>query len=543
MAKQLYDYWFVQFDFPDENGRPYKSSGGAMVWNEKLKREIPQMWSALLISDILDKYPTTKRYETKEYLSSGRYPIIDQGDSYIVGFTNEEDNLLTRHPAVLFGDHSTKVKFLDFDFARGADGTQILYSCNNAVSQYYLYLVVSALQIPNPGYSRHFKYLKELPIIIPSVNVANRFAGIVKPLFEEWTKNIFGNIALTKQRDELLPLLMNGQVSLNYHLSYPLAPIHLEELVHHRLVVAVQQDVVIAQGVLQEVAGGGVHADADLGAAQVDVVRVLRQGARAEVVFVQALAAALHQGDVARGGNALDADAPLRLEVAAQDEAFGLVEADGAVGEDHLVRPRIDHRRVGQERWFPCQHPRGQHGEDGLQVALAPGDDALVVQQGQGEAAGGARHVDEAEATQREGGEAFFVHNAAYGAVEAHGLQHVFGRGFAAGQGAGGQFGAGFAHLVVGHLAVVVVDALQGDVGVFDAPAAFAQQVIHVAGDEPRRGRAHHADARAPQPPLRHEVAVQHEDALDDFRQLPVQDFRPDSPSAQPAGYFEGRCQ
>ena len=219
IAKQLYDYWFVQFDFPDENGRPYKSSGGAMVWNEKLKREIPQMWSALLISDILDKYPTTKRYETKEYLSSGRYPIIDQGDSYIVGFTNEEDNLLTRHPAVLFGDHSTKVKFLDFDFARGADGTQILYSCNNAVSQYYLYLVVSALQIPNPGYSRHFKYLKELPIIIPSVNVANRFAGIVKPLFEEWTKNIFGNIALTKQRDELLPLLMNGQVSLNYHLS------------------------------------------------------------------------------------------------------------------------------------------------------------------------------------------------------------------------------------------------------------------------------------------------------------------------------------
>ena len=219
MAKQLYDYWFVQFDFPDENGRPYKSSGGAMVWNEKLKRDIPQMWSALSMSNILDKYPTTKRYETKEYLSSGKYPIIDQGDSYIVGFTNEEDNLLTRHPAVLFGDHSTKVKFLDFDFARGADGTQILYSCNNAVSQYYLYLVVSTLQIPNPGYSRHFKYLKELPIIIPDVNIANRFTDIVKPLFEMWTKNIFGNIALIKQRDELLPLLMNGQASLNYHLS------------------------------------------------------------------------------------------------------------------------------------------------------------------------------------------------------------------------------------------------------------------------------------------------------------------------------------
>lgn len=136
MAKQLYDYWFVQFDFPNEEGKPYKSSGGAMVWNEKLKREIPKGWSTLPISAILDKYPTTKRYETKEYLSQGKHPIIDQGDTYIVGYTNEDDNLLTRHPAVLFGDHSTKVKFLDFDFARGADGTQILYSSNDAVSQY-----------------------------------------------------------------------------------------------------------------------------------------------------------------------------------------------------------------------------------------------------------------------------------------------------------------------------------------------------------------------------------------------------------------------
>ena len=219
MARQLYDYWFVQFDFPNEEGKPYKSSGGAMVWNEKLKREIPQGWDILPISDILDKYPTTKRYETKEYLQTGKYPIIDQGDAYIVGFTNENDNLLTRHPAVLFGDHSTKVKFLDFDFARGADGTQILYSSNDAVSQYYLYLVVSSLQIPNPGYSRHFKYLKELPIVIPSLSIANKFVNIVKPLFEEWTKNIFSNIALTKQRDELLPLLMNGQASVNYHLS------------------------------------------------------------------------------------------------------------------------------------------------------------------------------------------------------------------------------------------------------------------------------------------------------------------------------------
>ena len=218
MAKQLYDYWFVQFDFPNEDGKPYKSSGGVMVWNEKLKREIPKGWNTVVIGDILDKYPATKRYETKEYLPQGKYPIIDQGDSYIVGFTNERENLLVRHPAVLFGDHSTKVKFLDFDFARGADGTQILYSSIPEVSQYYLYLALKSMSIPNPGYSRHFKYLKEMPVITPSIDVAIAFSEIVTPLYKQWTNNVFGNIELTKQRDELLPLLMNGQASINYHL-------------------------------------------------------------------------------------------------------------------------------------------------------------------------------------------------------------------------------------------------------------------------------------------------------------------------------------
>lgn len=220
MAKQLYDYWFVQFDFPNEEGNPYKSSGGEMVWNEKLKREIPKGWEVVTVGEILDKYPTTKRYETKEYLSQGNYPIIDQGDSYIVGFTNEKENLLLRHPAVLFGDHSTKVKFLDFDFARGADGTQILYSSNPAVSQHYLYLAIKSMPIPNPGYSRHFKYLKEMLIVVPQIEIGKQFSKIVTPIYKQWTNNVFGNVELTKQRDELLPLLMNGQATVNYHLSF-----------------------------------------------------------------------------------------------------------------------------------------------------------------------------------------------------------------------------------------------------------------------------------------------------------------------------------
>lgn len=227
MAKQLYDYWFVQFDFPDENGKPYKSSGGKMVWNEKLKREIPEGWTVDVIGNILDKYPPTKKYETKEYLPRGKYPIVDQGDSYIVGFTNEKDNLLSRYPAVLFGDHSTKVKLIDFPFARGADGTQILYSNNPQISQYYFYLVIASLQIPNPGYSRHFKYLKELPIVIPDKSIIDVFTKKVTPIYIHRKENIFAILELTTQRDALLSLLMNGQVKvgversrLNYDLAH-----------------------------------------------------------------------------------------------------------------------------------------------------------------------------------------------------------------------------------------------------------------------------------------------------------------------------------
>ncbi len=215
MAKQLYDYWFVQFDFPNEEGKPYKSSGGKMVWNEMLKREIPEGWEVNEIGNVLSKYPSTKKFETKEYLKEGLFPIIDQtSNKYIVGYTNDENNVLRRIPAILFGDHSTCVKFINTPFGRGADGTQILYSNNDKIKEFYLYLSVKNLQIPNPGYSRHFKYLKELPITIPNYKTSEKFDSLTTPIYQKWSNLIIENINLQKQRDELLPLLMNGQVSV-----------------------------------------------------------------------------------------------------------------------------------------------------------------------------------------------------------------------------------------------------------------------------------------------------------------------------------------
>lgn len=215
MAKRLYDHWFVQFDFPDADGKPYKASDGKMVWNETLKREIPAGWEVVQIQEILDNYPSTKRYMTNEYLSEGKYPIIDQDSTkFIAGFINENCNLLTRFPAIVFGDHSTCLKFVNCSFARGADGTQILYSKDKRVKPYYFFWSLKNLTIPNPGYSRHFKYLKELPIIIPSLEIANAFQEIVKPFYEKKSKCDVETQKLTVLRDRLLPLLMNGQVEV-----------------------------------------------------------------------------------------------------------------------------------------------------------------------------------------------------------------------------------------------------------------------------------------------------------------------------------------
>lgn len=214
MAKQLYDYWFVQFDFPDENGKPYKSSGGEMVWNEKLKREIPKGWEVVSIGSILGKIKSTSRLATEEYLNIGLYPIIDQStDKYFAGFTNKTDAVLEEESVIVFGDHSCAVKYVNFPFVRGADGTQIMKSKNPNISTEYLYFAVKGIKI-GKGYARHYSFLKESLIIIPDIDIAVRFHKITSIKFTEITQNRLASLNLTKQRDELLPLLMNGQVSV-----------------------------------------------------------------------------------------------------------------------------------------------------------------------------------------------------------------------------------------------------------------------------------------------------------------------------------------
>lgn len=143
MAKTLYDYWFVQFDFPDQNGKPYKSSGGKMVYNTELKREIPEEWGVESVGNLLDKVTKSEKIENNSIEFVGRIPVIDQSQKYIAGFTNNENALLQpQNGHVIFGDHTRVVKYINFDYARGADGTQVLISNNENISNVLLYHMI-----------------------------------------------------------------------------------------------------------------------------------------------------------------------------------------------------------------------------------------------------------------------------------------------------------------------------------------------------------------------------------------------------------------
>ena len=215
MAKTLYDYWFVQFDFPDQNGKPYKSSGGKMVYHPELKREIPEGWGVESVGNLLDKVTKAEKIENNSIEFIGEIPVIDQSQKYIAGFTNNEKALLQPQDGhVIFGDHTRVVKYINFDYARGADGTQVLISNNENISNVLLYHMIEDFDLSNYGYARHFKFLKEKTVIVPDKEVSSKFETQANVIYEKLKNNIFENQELTQLRDWLLPMLMNGQVKV-----------------------------------------------------------------------------------------------------------------------------------------------------------------------------------------------------------------------------------------------------------------------------------------------------------------------------------------
>ena len=230
MAKQLYDYWFVQFDFPNEEGKPYKSSGGAMVWNEKLKREIPEGWNVANVFDELSVqygFPFSTELFTEEPTSIPVVRIRDILENSVSAYSEEEVD--------------EKYKLQKQDLLVGMDGNFHMNYWNDNVSylnqrsvrlrakskstvsimqaKYDIAPYIKAKELRAKGSTvGHLsdKDLKELFVLVcPNIDFRNKFDSILAEIIE----NRCEMIELTKQRDELLPLLMNGQASVNYHLS------------------------------------------------------------------------------------------------------------------------------------------------------------------------------------------------------------------------------------------------------------------------------------------------------------------------------------
>lgn len=234
IAKRLYDYWFVQFDFPDKNGKPYKSSGGKMVWNEVLKREVPEGWEVKRICDIAKTYSggTPKSTEIQYYengnipwINSGELnePIIVEAHNYIteMGLHNSSAKFYPENTILvaLYGATAGKVSLLTFKATSNQAVCGVI--SENKIASHYLYLFMSSL------YDHYVKLstgsardnisqdtIKQTLVCVPERNVLLYFDNIISPIFNKITKHQKEISALTALRDRLLPLLMNGQVEV-----------------------------------------------------------------------------------------------------------------------------------------------------------------------------------------------------------------------------------------------------------------------------------------------------------------------------------------
>ena len=240
MAKQLYDYWFVQFDFPNEEGKPYKSSGDKMVWNEKLKREIPEGWDISLIKDIATTYSGgTPKSTNIEYYDNGEIawinsgelnsPIITKTTNYITkcGLENSSAKLYPSNSILvaMYGATAGKVSLLTFEACSNQAVCGVIPTIENML--YYVYFHISSLYSHfitlSTGSARDNisqDTIKNILLPIPTRNILKLFDEKIGSIYQTIVNNYQQIDSLTKQRDELLPLLMNGQVSVNSDLSH-----------------------------------------------------------------------------------------------------------------------------------------------------------------------------------------------------------------------------------------------------------------------------------------------------------------------------------
>ena len=236
MAKQLYDYWFVQFDFPDEEGKPYKSSGGAMVWNEKLKREIPQGWvvekmgkcTTILLGGTPDTNDNSLWGNGYNWLNSGEvaeFPILKSEKNITPkGLEKSATVLAPKGSVTLSITRHLRPSILCIDACINQSVVAILE--NDKITKEYIYPLLSRdiprlMSLRTGAQQPHInkETVEAIHVVLPPADIMGAYINIVESIYDAIFNNAREVEELTKQRDELLPLLMNGQATVNYHLS------------------------------------------------------------------------------------------------------------------------------------------------------------------------------------------------------------------------------------------------------------------------------------------------------------------------------------
>ena len=135
----------------------------------------------------IDKTKYGEKIQTSEYEKQGKHIIVDQGQAEIAGYTNREEGLFKEVPVIIFGDHTRVIKYIDEPFFLGADGVKVLRSKEKNANYKYLYYALKSAKIPNTGYNRHFKWLKDVELNYPDsvkqekiVDILDRFSYVIE---------------------------------------------------------------------------------------------------------------------------------------------------------------------------------------------------------------------------------------------------------------------------------------------------------------------------------------------------------------------------
>lgn len=208
MAKMIYDYWFLQFEFPNEEGKPYKSSGGKMVWNEELKREIPQGWGVGKFEDLIE----IGNGKDHQKLNSGGIPVYGSG-----GIIRRVDKSLFIGESVLIPRKGTLNNIMYVNEEFWTVDTMFytkMKKDNCALFVYYTAKLYDFEQL-NTGTgvpSMTSAIIYALKTILPNEKILNRFDKKIQSIYNQIKHCKKENQELAALRDFLLPLFMNGQI-------------------------------------------------------------------------------------------------------------------------------------------------------------------------------------------------------------------------------------------------------------------------------------------------------------------------------------------